>query len=251
MRKRPGGAPLIKFEKKTIAGFILAGLVLAGILHLLFVHGYIDFFTDRRRLVSFIHEHRAYAALIFIGMQVLQVVAAPVPGEVTGFVGGIFFGPSSGILYSTIGLTIGSWIAFLLARLAGQPLVERLVNPDTIKRYDYVMKHKGMFLAFLMFLMPGFPKDILCYLLGLGHMRQRDFLLVSTTGRLLGTVLLTLGGTFFRDKRYGALFTLVGISLFLVLITMVYRQSIERWFRNLRAAQILKHRADRFRHRKK
>jgi uncharacterized membrane protein YdjX (TVP38/TMEM64 family) len=80
--------------------------------------------------------------------------------------------------------------AFGLARLAGRPLVEKLVSPETIKRYDYVMKHKGLFLAFLLFLIPGFPKDYMCYLLGLGHMGQRDFLIVSTTGRLLGTVLL-------------------------------------------------------------
>jgi uncharacterized membrane protein YdjX (TVP38/TMEM64 family) len=133
----------------------------------------------------------------------------------------------------------------MLARLAGRPLVETIVKPETIKRYDYVMKHKGLFLAFLMFLIPGFPKDILCYILGLGHMGQRDFLLVSTTGRLLGTTLLTLGGTFFRDKRYGALFTLLGISMLLILLTMVYRVTIERWFRRQRAAQLLKHRADR------
>jgi len=98
-----------------------------------------------------------------------------------------------------------------------------------------------------MFLVPGFPKDILCYLLGLGHMGHRDFLIVSTTGRLLGTVLLTTGGAFFRDKRYGALFTLVGISLLLILLTMIYRETIERWFRRLRVTQRLKHRADRIR----
>jgi len=163
----------------------------------------------------------------------------------------MFFGTAWGILYSTIGLTIGSWIAFMLARLAGRPLVEMVVKAETIKRYDYVMKHKGLFLAFLMFLIPGFPKDILCYLLGLGHMGQRDFLLVSTTGRLLGTTLLTVGGTLFRDKHYGALFTLLGISLFLILLTMIYRETIERWFRRLRAAQLLKHRADRAKLKKK
>ena len=87
------------------------------------------------------------------------MVAAPVPGEVTGFVGGMLFGTASGILYSTIGLTLGSWLAFVLARLAGRPLVEMVVKAETIKRYDYVMKHKGLFLAFLLFLIPGFPKD--------------------------------------------------------------------------------------------
>jgi len=236
---------MISLDKKTIAGFVAACLVLAGLIYLLYAHGFIDYFTDRQRLLNVINEHRANAAFIFIGLQVLQVVAAPVPGEATGFVGGVFFGTGWGILYSTIGLTLGSWIAFMLARLAGRPVVEMVVKAETIKRYDYVMRHKGLFLAFLMFLIPGFPKDILCYILGLGHMGQRDFLLVSTTGRLLGTTLLTIGGTLFRDKRYGALFTLLGVSLFLILLTMVYRGTIERWFRRLRAEQLLKHRADR------
>jgi uncharacterized membrane protein YdjX (TVP38/TMEM64 family) len=238
---------MIKLGRKTIIGVSMAGLVLAGIFYLLYANGFIEFFTDRHRLLNLINGHRAYAALIFMGLQALQVVAAPVPGEVTGFVGGVFFGTSRGIFYSTIGLTLGSWLAFLLARLAGRPLVELLVKPETIDRYDYVMKHKGMFLAFLMFLIPGFPKDILCYLLGLGHMRQRDFLVVSTPGRLLGTTLLTLGGTFFRHRRYGALFTLAGICIFIILLTMVYREAIERWFRMLRAAQLMKHRARRSR----
>ena len=238
---------MIKLGKKTIIGVSLAGLVLAGIFYLLYANGFIEYFTDRRRLLNLINAHRTYAALIFIGLQALQVVAAPVPGEVTGFVGGVFFGTARGILYSTLGLTLGSWLAFLLARLAGRPLVELFVKPGTIDRYDYVMKHKGMFLAFLMFLIPGFPKDILCYLLGLGHMRQRDFLVVSTPGRLLGTTLLTLGGTFFRHRRYGALFTLAGICIFIILLTMVYREAIERWFRMLRAAQLMKHRARRSR----
>jgi uncharacterized membrane protein YdjX (TVP38/TMEM64 family) len=236
---------MIKPDKKTIAAFAVAGLALAGFIYLLYAYGLIGYLTDRQRLLNLIKEHRANAAFIFIGLQMLQVIAAPVPGEATGFVGGMFFGTGWGILYSTIGLTLGSWIAFMLARLAGRPLVEMVVKAETIKRYDYVMKHKGMFLAFLMFLVPGFPKDLLCYLLGLGHMGQRDFLLVSTTGRLLGTTLLTLGGTLFRDKRYGALFTLLGAGLFLILLTMIYRESIERWFRRLRAAQLVKHRADR------
>lgn len=235
----------MKPDKKTLASLGLLCLVLGGVAYLLYAYGLIDYFTDRNRLLAFINEHRANAALIFIGLQTLQVLAAPVPGEVTGLVGGYFFGTAAGILYSTVGLTCGSWLAFMLSRIAGRPLVELLVKPETIKRYDYVMKHKGMFLAFLMFLIPGFPKDLLCYLLGLGHMGQRDFLLVSTTGRLFGTTLLTLGGAFFRDRRYGALFTLVGASLLLALLAMIYRESLERWFRRMRLAQLLKHRAGR------
>jgi uncharacterized membrane protein YdjX (TVP38/TMEM64 family) len=167
-----------------------------------------------------------------------------VPGEVTGFVGGYFFGTFWGIIYSTIGLTIGSWTAFMIARLLGRHIVEVVVNAEVIKRYDYVMKHKGLVLAFLMFLIPGFPKDILCYLLGLGHMGQRDFLLVSTTGRVLGTTLLTLGGTLFRDARYWAFFTVVGIGIGAILLVMIYRENIERWFRMMRARHHRKSRAE-------
>ncbi len=236
---------MMNLNKRTIAGLAVFGVVIAVVLYLLFPLGMVQYLTDKQRLLAVIKEHPANAALIFIGLQVLQVVAAPVPGEVTGFVGGLFFGPFWGVLYSTIGLTLGSWLAFVLARFAGRPLVETFVNPETIKRYDYVMKHKGMFLAFLMFLIPGFPKDLLCYLLGLGHMRQRDFLLVSTTGRLLGTLLLTMGGTLFRDQRYAAFFTLAGISIALILFTMIYRENIERWFRGMRLTQHLKARSER------
>jgi uncharacterized membrane protein YdjX (TVP38/TMEM64 family) len=111
--------------------------------------------------------------------------------------------------------------------------VERLASRELIERYDYVMQHKGLLLAFLMFLIPGFPKDILCYILGLGHMRLRDFLIVSATGRLLGTVLLTMGGTFFRDAQYGALFTVIGISLLIILLVMIYRDRVERVLRRV------------------
>jgi uncharacterized membrane protein YdjX (TVP38/TMEM64 family) len=223
---------MLKLDKKTILLLLLLGGVFGGIAYAIYASGLFDLFINRRHLNNFIKEHRTYAALIFIGLQALQVVAAPVPGEVTGFFGGSFF-KAWGIAYSMIGLTIGSWIAFMLARMLGRPLVVRMVSADTIQRYDYVMKHKGLWLAFLMFLVPGFPKDFLCYLLGLGHMRQRDFLLISASGRLFGTVLLTMGGTYFHDERYGALFTIVGISIIVILFFMIYHDRIEQMLKRM------------------
>ena len=219
--------------------------VFAIVVYALYHFGLFDFFTNKDRILHFIQQHRHYAAMIFIGLQILQVVAAPIPGEVTGFVGGVFFGTFWGIVYSTIGLTIGSLLAFIVARRVGRPIVEKLVNTDTIKRYDYVMKHKGMFLAFLMFLIPGFPKDYLCYMLGLGHMGMINFLVVSTIGRLLGTTLLTMGGTLFRAERYYALFLVTGIGIAIILFAMIYRDNIERWFRKIRATQYRTTRAKR------
>ena len=210
---------------------LLGGLVLFG--YLLYASGFINLFLSKEALLDFINQHRPYAALIFIGLQVAQVVVAPVPGELTGFAGGLIFGPAWGVVFSTIGLTLGSWLAFSLARVLGRPLVERVVKAETIARYDYVMQHKGRLLAFIMFLIPGFPKDYLCYMLGVGHMRLRDFLVIVTIGRLLGTSLLTLAGSYFESQRYGPLFVIIGLSLLLLLIVIVFRQRIERWLHQL------------------
>lgn len=242
---------MLKLDRRSVLQLALLISFFAAVTYGLYAFGLVDLLTDRQRLLAFIREHRNTAAITFIGLQILQVLAAPVPGEVTGFVGGMFFGMGWGILYSTVGLTVGSWLAFMIARVLGRRIVEAVVNPETLKRYDYVMKHKGLFIAFVMFLIPGFPKDLLCYALGLGHMGQRDFLLISTTGRLLGTVLLTVGGTFVRDERYGAFFTIAGISVGLILVAMIYRENLERWFRKLRAAEHREARAARRRKGKK
>lgn len=231
---------MFSFNRKTLLLIVVLVAFFAGLGGLLYITGLLDLFLDRERLYAFIDEHQSYAALIFIVMQAIQVVAAPLPGEVTGFVGGVLFGSYWGVLYSTIGLTLGSWLAFMLARWLGRPLVERLVDRETIRRYDYVMRHKGLFLAFLLFLIPGFPKDYLCYLLGLGHMSQRSFLMVSIPGRLLGTILLTLGGSYFRDSRWWAFFVVVGLGLLVVLAAMIYRARIERLAKRWQAWQRLK-----------
>ncbi len=226
-------------KKVLLLSLPVAAFVVGGGL-LLYFTGLLELLLDRERLLGVIDRNLGYAVFIFIGLQALQVVAAPIPGEATGFVGGLLFGPFWGVVLSTIGLTLGSWAAFVLARLMGRPLVEAVVRAETLRRYDYVMKHKGLFLAFLMFLIPGFPKDFLCYVLGLGHMRVRDFLVVSVTGRLFGTVLLTLGGSYFRDERWMALFVVIGIGLAVTLLVMICRKRIERGFRRLHALQRLK-----------
>ena len=227
-------------DKRIGTRLFILGFLALGVGFLLYASGIVDFFIDKDLLLAFVEERKAYTVFVFIGLQVMQVVVAFLPGEVTGFVGGILFGPVWGIIFSTIGLAVGSWIAFNLSRIIGRPLVDRLTSHETIKRYDYVMKHKGLLLAFLLFLIPGFPKDILCYLLGLSRMRQVDFLMMSTVGRLLGTTLLAIGGSYFRDERYGAFFTIIGISIGMILIALAYRGRIERLFRKIHATQRLR-----------
>jgi uncharacterized membrane protein YdjX (TVP38/TMEM64 family) len=193
----------------------------------LFIHFDLYFFiTDKQKAITFVHSFHPYDEVAFILLQILQVVAAPIPGEATGLIGGYLYGPILGTVYSTIGLTIGSWIAFVLARFFGLPLVEKAVKPSTMQKYDYFLKHRGLFVSFLLFLIPGFPKDCLCYIMGLSHMKTRHFLSLSMAGRLLGTILLSVSGSCARNHQYTGLLIVAGISCIFVTVAYFYR---DKW----------------------
>jgi uncharacterized membrane protein YdjX (TVP38/TMEM64 family) len=221
--------------KKTIGISVLFLLFFGLALYLLVFHSdlYLTF-LDRKRLAEFVKSYGSFSPVIFIALQIFQVLFAPIPGEVTGFIGGFLYGNFFGILYSTIGLGVGSWLAFIFARWAGQPLVERVVSYKTIQRYDYLMAHKGTWIAFLLFLIPGFPKDYLCYILGLGHMDLKTFLVISTAGRFLGTVMLTFQGHLVREENYLVLGIVIGLSLLAVLIAYLFRNKLEAYFKKHR-----------------
>ena len=210
--------------------FLFLFLVLSFSLYHL---GLFHFFMDRGRLIAWIHSLGAWGFAGFILLQVVQVVAAPIPGEATGVLGGYIYGPVAGVVLSTIGLTLGSYVAFSISRYFGRPLTEKFVDGKTMERFDYLLHHKGVFLIFLLFLIPGFPKDYLCYILGLGHLTTLEFLSIATTGRLLGTLLLTLGGTFLRNHQYYRFFLLSGVAVVIVLLTIVYRDRLERVLRKI------------------
>ncbi|MBM4128941.1 MAG: TVP38/TMEM64 family protein [Nitrospira sp.] len=224
----PGGATWVRLI------FLIVFIVL---LEILYEEKIFHLFLDKNRLIAFLELLGPLAFIGFIILQIAQVVAAPIPGELTGLIGGYFFGPTLGIILSTIGLTLGSILAFLLGRFLGRPFVEKAVRKEILERFDYVLKlgHKGSFLVFLLFLIPGFPKDYLCYILGMGPMRTTEFLVISTVGRFSGTVLLTLGGTYIRRHQYKEFFLLTGIAIIIILVSMVFRDKLERlfqkWFR--------------------
>jgi len=186
------------------------------------------FFLDRKKAIAFINSFGPgpLSTIIFICFQIAQVLAAPLPGEVTGIIGGYIYGPVWGTIYSTIGLTIGSWLAFLLARKLGLPFVEKVVSTDILQKYDYFMEHQGALVTFIMFLIPGFPKDALCYIMGLSHMRTRLFLAVSTTGRLFGTIMLSIGGSCVRNDQIQALYIIIGLTAVILILTYLYRDKL-------------------------
>lgn len=206
-------------------------MTLVAALVFLFVHfGLYDFFIYKDKAIAFINSFGPLSVLIFISLQIFQVVAAPIPGEATGFIGGYLYGPLLGTLYSTVGLAIGSWLAFVLARTYGLPLVEKVINKELVAKYDYFLRHKGIAVSFILFLVPGFPKDSLCYVMGLSHMETRTFVIVSTVGRLLGTILLSLGGSFVRNDQTEELIVLGIIGGLLILVAYLRRESWLKYF---------------------
>lgn len=211
---------------------ILVLLLLIGLATYLFIHyNLYIFFIDKKNAIAFINSFHPYDEIVFISLQILQVVAAPIPGEITGLIGGYLYGPFLGTIYSTIGLTIGSWIAFVLARFFGLPLVEKAVKPSIIEKYDYFLEHRGLFVSFLLFLIPGFPKDYLCYIMGLSHMKTWHFLVISTVGRLFGTTLLSVSGSCARNNQYTALLIIAGVSCFFIIVAYFYR---DKWLETVK-----------------
>jgi uncharacterized membrane protein YdjX (TVP38/TMEM64 family) len=208
---------------------LVALFLIIGVATFLFFHFNLHtFFLDRKKAVAFIESFGSgpLSTLIFIVLQIAQVLVAPLPGEVTGIIGGYLYGPVMGTLYSTIGLTIGSWVAFLLARVLGLPFVEKVVSRNILQKYDYFMEHRGALVTFVMFLIPGFPKDALCYVMGLSHMRTRLFLVVSTAGRLFGTIMLSVGGSCVRNDQMPALYAIIGITAVILILAFFYREKL-------------------------
>jgi uncharacterized membrane protein YdjX (TVP38/TMEM64 family) len=182
-------------------------------------------FKDKDKLLNFIRSY-PYDQFIFILIQIVQVVAAPIPGELTGIIGGIIYGPFWGTLYSTIGLTLGSWIAFMLARFFGEPLLENVVKKEVFEKFDHFMEHQGIAVSLILFLVPGFPKDYLCYIMGVSLIPTWTFITVSTIGRLLGTILLSFTGYYAGNGQYLFLTCLAAAGIIIFIIVYYYHDKI-------------------------
>jgi uncharacterized membrane protein YdjX (TVP38/TMEM64 family) len=189
-------------------------------------------YSSPDKLSKFLQSLGPYSPAVFVLLQVLQVVAAPIPGELTGVAGGYVYGETLGLLLSMIGLALGSWVAFELASILGRPFVERFVSADVLHKFDFLTTSTGATICFLLFLIPGFPKDYLCLLLGLSRMKLSTFLVVSIIGRIPGTYLLTVQGAKFRSQEYFEVIAFAVVSVAILLVAYLYRNKIYTWIKH-------------------
>jgi len=170
-----------------------------------------------------------FAPLIFITLQVLQVVVAPIPGEASGVLGGYLFGALPSFVYSTIGLTIGSWLAFMVGRLLSDLVRRRLEHTAIYKRFNHLVSKGDFAIPFVLFLLPGFPKDSLAYLLGMSHMPLPVFLFITFVGRMPGTLLLSFQGAEIYQGDYLKFALLLAISALIAIPYAFYHKRILAW----------------------
>jgi len=160
-----------------------------------------------------------FSILVFILMQVLQVVVFFIPGEIIQIAGGYIFGTFLGGLISLIGITLGSIMAYFISNKYGKPLVEKLMKNRKIKFFRKILNagSKKM-VVFVFYLIPGIPKDALAYICGVSNISFMDFLIYSTLGRIPGVFI----SSFFGQKLYaGDSTSLITIGIIMAIVSII------------------------------
>lgn len=134
---------------------------------------------------AFVQEQGSFSLLALVGVQVLQIIVAPIPGEVVEVASGMLCGCFLGTFLLTIGNIIASTLIFMVVHKLGAPLVQEIISTKHMNRF-YEFEHSGKLkvLTFILFLLPGMPKDTFTYLLALTSMELKPFLILTTTARL-------------------------------------------------------------------
>ena len=227
-----------KTKLKRLILFIVGGVFLASCLvALLLLNGSIwakfvgcyDLVCDRESIHQLVKSSGWAAPLIFVAIQIGQVLFAPIPGDVTGFLGGYIFGAWNGFFLSTIGLTLGSMLNFFIGRYLGERLVRRLVSCETYDKYNELVQYKGILVIFIFFLAPVFPKDFLSLFLGLTSLPARVFFVISTVGRMPTTIALSLQGASIFNKNYMFFIIVTVLCILFAIFAYMARDPLYRW----------------------
>ncbi len=147
------------------------------------------FLADQARIRAWVERLGFWGPAGIAALELVQVLAAPIPGTAIEAASGYLFGPWLGALYAMIGITVGSWLNFYLARRFGRPLLRRWIAPRSLDRLDDLARRGGTLFFFLLWLLPFVPDDLACLAAGLTAMPTGRFLLLMTLGRWPGILI--------------------------------------------------------------
>jgi len=195
-------------------------VVLAFLALYVLTRRYAPFFFHPAELQAWIAGFGVWAPLVFIGLQALQVVAAPIPGQVAAVVAGYLFGAFWGVVYSLVGVMIGSAVAFTISKRYGRPAVERFIEDDLVESFDGLVDQAGLIGLFVFVVIPGLPDDVICFLAGLTRLRLGVFLVVLLLGRAPAYALATYAGGQFATGQLW--FATVLLAVFVAISATAY-----------------------------
>lgn len=180
-------------SKQVVYRFILCAIIcldlVAVTFYILSATGILSNLTSVEKLREYIASFGAWAVIIFIAFQFLQVVVLPVPGSISVGVGVALFGPLRCSVFSFVGIMAGSLAAFALGRWVGYKAVCWVVGKDDLDKWLKKIKGKDYLLLSIMFLLPLFPDDVLCFVAGLSSMTWGYYIIMITITRLISVTL--------------------------------------------------------------
>ena len=199
-------------KRKLLSGISLAVVILLAALITAFVWNWLTAFSqDDFR--AYIRSFGALGWLVLLGLQFLQVFIALIPGELLESAAGYAFGPFGGTLICYVGVAAASALIFHLTRKYGVRLVEVFISREKISELRFLnTAKKRNALIFLLYFIPGTPKDLLTYFAGLTDIKFSEFLTISLAARVPSVLSSTIGGHMLGNENYWGAVLLYGIT---------------------------------------
>ena len=166
-------------------------------------------------------------SVIFIGIQIIQVVIFIIPGEITQVASGYFLGFWIGLFTTILGIFIGSSIAFFLSKILGINFLRLIIKSSNFRNFQKISSsEKSILSLFLLFLITGIPKDILCYFAGLTSIRYRTLIIISTIGRLPGIIGSLILGQTINQGDWKLVLLLIVASIIIYACALIFRKTL-------------------------
>ena len=181
---------------------------------------YLGFMRTPATFRVWLRSFGPWAPVVFVAVQTLQVLVAPIPGQAVGLASGYVFGVVYGTLYSMVGTLLGTTLAMAIARRYGRSYAERFVATDSLTRFDDAVADDGYLAIFVSFLLPGLPDDVICFAAGLTRIPLSHLVVIALVGRFPSVLLLNLAGSQVADRQLavaGALLAALAVASALVI----------------------------------
>ena len=207
-------------SKKIIsAGVIAAFILFCAAVGWFIGRPLIQFVGEPEKFRAWVNESGFWGMIAFVGMTVFQVIIAFVPGEPLEIGAGYAFGAFWGTLLCIIGITLGSLIVFWLVRTLGVRLLEVFFTYEKIKSLKFLQNEKRLALiTFFLFFLPGTPKDLLTYFVGLTKIDFKGFLFIVAVARIPSVITSTIGGSLLGSEKYILAVIAFGITLLISVV---------------------------------